>query len=209
MRETSNLLQAAWAALLISTLMFAIGGALAQEGSNDAKVRASDRAAVAACLKIAADAGKDGGEGSRAPTPLRVTRSMQKPGWRPKLTNPTSPTLQPASVLSAPRALPCPPISRPWRWQIACGARPRSGMGASTRLTNPGRASATVRTYARPGASSSGPGLPIGTRAAHCRTSKLRAVPSRSSMVAPACSMQRRARRSGLSNELRPARIDQ
>jgi uncharacterized protein YecT (DUF1311 family) len=70
MRETSHLLQAGWAALLIGTLLSPVGGALAQEGSNDAKVRASDRAAVVACLKIAADAGKGGGgvQSADAPT---------------------------------------------------------------------------------------------------------------------------------------------
>src|SRR6476469_7061709 len=70
MRETSHLLQAGWAALLIGTLLSPVGGALAQEGGNDAKVRASDRAAVVACLKIAADAGKGGGgvQSADAPT---------------------------------------------------------------------------------------------------------------------------------------------
>jgi len=74
MRETSHLLQAGWAALLIGALLSAVGGALAQDSSNDAKVRASDRAAVAACLKIAADAGKGGGgaQSTDAPTGEKI-----------------------------------------------------------------------------------------------------------------------------------------
>jgi uncharacterized protein YecT (DUF1311 family) len=69
MRRTSNLLHAVWAALLIGTLLSAVGGAFAQDGSNDAKLRASDRAAVAGCMKIAADAAKAGGGASSADAP--------------------------------------------------------------------------------------------------------------------------------------------
>jgi len=60
MRGPSTLLHAGWTVLLVGTLLSAAGGALGQEGSNDAKLRASDRAAVAACLKIAADTAKGG-----------------------------------------------------------------------------------------------------------------------------------------------------
>jgi uncharacterized protein YecT (DUF1311 family) len=69
MRGTSHLLQTGWTALLIGTSLFAMSGALAQDGSNDAKVRAGDRAAVAACLKIATDAGKSGGGAPNADAP--------------------------------------------------------------------------------------------------------------------------------------------
>ena len=69
MRETSHLLRAGWAALLIGTLLSAAGGAFGQEGSNDAKLRASDRAAVTACLKIAADNAKVGGGAQSADAP--------------------------------------------------------------------------------------------------------------------------------------------
>jgi uncharacterized protein YecT (DUF1311 family) len=69
MRRTSHLLDAVWAALLIGTLLSAVDGAVGQDGSNDAKARASDRAAVAACLKIAADVAKGGPGASSADAP--------------------------------------------------------------------------------------------------------------------------------------------
>jgi uncharacterized protein YecT (DUF1311 family) len=70
MRDSSHLLQTGCAVLLIGTLLSAIGGALGQEGSNDAKPRASDPAAVTACLKIAADTakGRGGAQSADAPT---------------------------------------------------------------------------------------------------------------------------------------------
>jgi uncharacterized protein YecT (DUF1311 family) len=68
MRETSKLLCAGWAALFAGMLLFATDNAVAQD-SSDAKVRANDRAVVAACLKIAADSAKSGaGSQDAAPT---------------------------------------------------------------------------------------------------------------------------------------------
>ena len=46
-------------AALVAGLLLSAGGAFGQ-GSNDGKVRAGDRAAVTACLKIVADAAKSG-----------------------------------------------------------------------------------------------------------------------------------------------------
>ena len=59
MLRNSNLLHAVRATLLIGMLLSA-AGAFGQDGGNDAKLRAGDRAVVAACLKIAADATKGG-----------------------------------------------------------------------------------------------------------------------------------------------------
>jgi hypothetical protein len=98
MRETSHLLQAGWTALLIGVLLSAAGGALGQEGSNDAKVRAADREAVTACLKIAADNAKRGGgvQGADAPTGDRIDA---KALMTAKANNPANLTPQAASAL--------------------------------------------------------------------------------------------------------------
>ncbi|MBV8512968.1 MAG: DUF1311 domain-containing protein [Xanthobacteraceae bacterium] len=68
MLRDSNLLRAVGAALLIGTWLSA-GGAFGQDASNDAKLRADDRAVVAACLKIAADAAKGGAGAATADAP--------------------------------------------------------------------------------------------------------------------------------------------
>jgi hypothetical protein len=161
---------------LIGTLLSAVDGAVGQDGSNDAKARASDRAAVAACLKIAADAAKGGPGASSADAP--TGEKIDAKAWMAAAAKglPTQANLTPqaASASSARRALLFLPTSRRWRWQIAYGVKPRSGMSASTRPTNPGRASATALIYARHGASSNVPGLPIEMRGARCRTSRPR-----------------------------------
>lgn len=89
MRETSHLLQGGLAALLIGTLLSAVG-AFGQEGSNDAKVRASDRAVVAACLKIAADAGK-GGAGAQSVDAPTGDKIDAKAWMTAKANNPSKP----------------------------------------------------------------------------------------------------------------------
>ena len=68
MLRDSNLLHAVRATLLIGMLLSA-AGAFGQDGGNDAKLRAGDRAVVAACLKIAADSTKGGAGASSDESP--------------------------------------------------------------------------------------------------------------------------------------------
>jgi len=59
---------------MISVFLSGAGGALGQESSNDAKVRAADRDAVTTCLKIAADNANGGGgpQAADAPTGEKI-----------------------------------------------------------------------------------------------------------------------------------------
>lgn len=72
--KPQNLLQAGWSALVIGMLLSAAGSAFGQDGGADARARVNDRAAVAACLKVAADAGKAGAgaQGADAPTGEKI-----------------------------------------------------------------------------------------------------------------------------------------
>jgi uncharacterized protein YecT (DUF1311 family) len=88
MRELKAAMCAVLSAVFIGVLLSAVSDAYGQ-GTDDAKVRASDRAAVAACLKIAADAAKGGaGSQSAAPTGDKIDAK----GWMAaKATKPDKP----------------------------------------------------------------------------------------------------------------------
>ncbi len=88
MHRTSNLLCAVWAALLTGTLLSTVGGAVGQDGSNNAKARIGDRAAVAACLKLAADAAKGGVSSADAPAGENIDA---KASMAAKAANPSKP----------------------------------------------------------------------------------------------------------------------
>jgi uncharacterized protein YecT (DUF1311 family) len=101
-RGHSNLSRAGLAALFVGLLLSASSGAFGQDGSDAATVRAGDRAAVSACLKIVADAAKGGAgaQSAEAPTGYKID---VKAWMAAKAANPDKPSARSCiGVVSTP-----------------------------------------------------------------------------------------------------------